>query len=100
MPSLPPEWYERREAIALPRAIAAYREFLELPGRTEPLLIEAAVEERRAVIAALPDVVFKGRHLKATTCPRCEKQRNVYPSRLWLVVSVDHVICPFCMMKG
>ena len=100
MPSLPASWYENREAIALPRAIAAFREFVSLPERTEPLLIETAVEERRHEIAALPGVEFKGRHLKATICTKCKKQRNIYPSRLWLVVDVHHVICAFCHSKG
>jgi len=98
MPSA--EWYAKREARDLPRAIAAFRAFVSLPGRTEPLLVEAAVAERQREIDALPDVEFKGRALKATTCTTCGKQRNLFASRLWLVVSVARVICPWCLVRG
>jgi len=70
-----PEWYEAYEARTLPRA-------------------------REAEIAALPDAQFKGRNLKTVTCIACNKPRNVYPSRLWVCIAIDHYVCPWCSVFG
>ena len=85
------KWHNDREARQLPMVIEAFRQYSTV-GETEA--------ERAETIAALPDAEFKGRHLKTVVCYRCGRSRNFWPSQLWVMIALDHVACPWCLLRG
>jgi len=81
-----------RESMRLLRAQEA---FLQCVGGDE-----AAAAKREREIRALPLRVFKGRPLRETICPLCKRPRNYWPSQLWLMIDLNHVLCPWCSVRG
>ena len=91
-------WHNARNARWLARAKAAFWAWLAAMGRPDPL---GDYIRRYCEIRELPDVRFHGRELKRTPpCPRCGQQRNYPEGHLWAVVSIYHVICPWCLLRG
>lgn len=82
-----------RQDLADARAEAAARAFLETVGDS------ARFERRRAEIAALPVVTWKGRELRQLTCRgdfgRGPHVVNVPLAVCWGLISLDRFLCPF-----
>ena len=98
MPSA--QWHNARNARWLRRAKEAWRILTPWRHYGKRRLADAFVR-RYCAIRQLPDVTFRGRHLKqGPPCPRCGRQRNYPEGHFWVVVDVRHMICPSCLVKG